>query len=225
MTARDKNGLDGRDLPSNALDRVEWTTKASGAADLRKRYDAWAEAYDVDLLDGEGYDAVIDRVGAVMHRHVPRDARILELGCGTGLVGKALRQIGYTRLTGFDLSPKMLDKSRKTQAYRSLQAADLNAGIPAEDASCDAVIAVGTLTYLQPGILFEVARTLEPGGGFVFTFQPTVHTANGFQEIQDHLVADGQIRNIHISEPFAPLPNSLPEVKFRVSVLQKPVWD
>jgi predicted TPR repeat methyltransferase len=207
------------------MERVEWTTEASDTADLRQRYDAWAEAYDVDLLDGEGYGAVVDRVGTIMRHHVPLDARILELGCGTGLVGKALQQLGYTRLNGVDLSLKMLDKSRQTKAYQALQVADLNAGIPAEDASCDAVLAVGTLTYLKPQILIEVARTLAPGGQFVFTFQPAVHAANGFQAIQDQLLADGQIISVQVSEPFAPLPKSLPEVRFRVSVLQKPVWD
>lgn len=225
MASRNEGGMDGRHLPSNTMERVEWTTEATGTADLRQRYDAWAEAYDVDLLDGEGYGAVIDRVGAVMQRHVPLEARVLELGCGTGLVGKALRHLGYTRLDGVDLSPKMLDKSRKTQAYQALQAADLNAGIPAGDASCDAVLAVGTLTYLKPQILIEVARTLAPDGQFVFTFQPAVHAANGFQAIQDQLVADGLLRSVHASEPFAPLPKSLPEVRFRVSVLQKVFWD
>lgn len=61
------------------MDRVEWTTEASDTADLLQRYDAWAEAYDVDLLEGEGYGAVIDRVVNLMRRtagkHVddPRD--------------------------------------------------------------------------------------------------------------------------------------------------------
>lgn len=223
MTEQERLGADGRILPSDALDRVEWTTKAADAKDLAGRYDAWADAYDHDLLDGEGYGAVITRVVDAMLRHVPAEARVLELGCGSGLVGKALREKGYTGLEGLDLSPGMLERARQTGAYRSLRIADLNAGIPEDDAVFGAVLAVGTLTYLEPTVLADIHRVLVPRGQFAFTFQPAVHAARGFKEIEDRLLSEGHLRRLYTSEAFSPLPKSMPDVRFRVSVLQR--WE
>jgi len=223
MAEQERLGPDGRILPSDALDRVEWTTEAADAADLAGRYDAWADAYDHDLLDGEDYGSVIARVVDAMLRHVPAEARVLELGCGSGLVGKALREQGYIRLEGLDLSPGMLERARQTGAYRSLRIADLNAGIPEDAAVFDAVLAVGTLTYLEPTVLAEIHRVLVPRGQFAFTFQPAVHAARGFKEIEDRLLSEGHLRRLYTSESFSPLPKSMPDVRFRVSVLQR--WE
>jgi len=113
MAEQERRGADGRILPSDALDRAEWTTEAADATDLAGRYDAWADVYDHDLLDGEGYGTVIARVVDAMLHHVPAEARVLDLGCGSGLVGKALREQGYTRLEGLDLSPGMLERRNR----------------------------------------------------------------------------------------------------------------
>lgn len=130
MADKKRTASDGGTLPSDALDRVEWTTGAADTEDLARRYDAWADAYDHDLLDAEGYGAVIARVEDAMLRHVEPAARVLELGCGTGLVGRALRKQGYSRIDGLDLSDGMLERARQTGAYRSLRRANLNSGIP-----------------------------------------------------------------------------------------------
>lgn len=221
MAGGHKDRTDGGTLPSDALDRVEWTTEAADTTDLARRYDAWAVAYDQDLLQGEDYGTVIDRVVDAMRRHVPSAARVLELGCGTGLVGRALQEEGYAHLDGLDLSPGMLERARRHGAYRSLRTADLNAGIPQPDATCDAVLAVGTLTYLNPLLFHEVCRVLAPGGAFVFTFQPAVHTARGFQDIEDRLLTEERLERLFISDPFPPLPKSMPDVRFCVSVLKR----
>lgn len=223
MVDEKRTASDGGTLPSDALDRVEWTTGAADTTDLARRYDAWADAYDHDLLVGEGYGAVVARVVEAMLRHVQAEARVLELGCGSGLVGQALREQGYTRLEGLDLSPGMLERARQTGAYRSLRIADLNAGIPEDAAVFGAVLAVGTLTYLEPTVLADIHRVLVPRGQFAFTFQPAVHATRGFKKIEDRLLSEGHLRRLYTSEPFSPLPKSMPDVRFRVSVLQR--WE
>lgn len=54
---------------------------------------------------------------------------VVDLGCGSGAVGPALKQLGR-RLTGVDLSPAMLDEARAIGCYDELVEADLAAWQP-----------------------------------------------------------------------------------------------
>ena len=78
-------------------------------------YREWATTYDDELKDNS---YVAPQVGAgVFAEHVrDLDARILDLGCGTGLVGQALATHGYTSIDGLDLSadaPDMHSESNR----------------------------------------------------------------------------------------------------------------
>ena len=46
-----------------------------------------------------------------MYVRSKKGLRVLDLGCGDGLVGEGLRKRGYTTITGVDFSQPMLDKS------------------------------------------------------------------------------------------------------------------
>ena len=68
-------------------------------------FDRFADRFDQQLVDNLGYDApalLADRVAA----HGQRFARVLDLGCGTGLAGPHLRRF-QGRITGVDLSGGM----------------------------------------------------------------------------------------------------------------------
>jgi len=45
---------------------------------------------------------------------------ILDLGCGTGLVGKNLAESGFTNIYGVDISPNMLEEASFKGVYREL---------------------------------------------------------------------------------------------------------
>src|SRR5579875_3630878 len=85
--------------------------------EARALYDEWAESYDADLTDAsQGYVAptvaaqTVARVAGV-------DGEILDAGCGTGLVGVALTDLGARTIDGVDLSPGMLEQAKATGAY------------------------------------------------------------------------------------------------------------
>ena len=52
--------------------------------------------------------------------NIPKDSKILDVGCGTGKVGEFIYNAGYTNLEGFDGSEGMLEVSRKKGLYKKL---------------------------------------------------------------------------------------------------------
>lgn len=103
----------------------------------------------------------------------PPPLRIVDLGCGSGLVLRALTEAGH-EATGVDLSPAMLALARRTAPRAHLLRGSLYR-VPLPEA--DAVLAIGEpLSYLEPGgrppalgpFFVQVARALPRGGRFVF---------------------------------------------------------
>lgn len=156
----------------------------SGApSDLKGIYDEWASSYDADLaLPAQGYVGPSVAARALARTGVPVGASVLDAGCGTGLVGAALRALGYGTVDGVDLSDGMLARAAATRAYRALRAADLTQRLPIPDAAYDAVTCVGTLTlgHVGPAALDELARVTRPGGVVVATVLDDVWAAGGY---------------------------------------------
>ena len=77
----------------------------------------YAETFDRDLVDKLNYQSP-RLLAQLIARTVPADARldILDIGCGTGLMGAGLRALKRT-LTGVDLSPNMLEQARRRGLY------------------------------------------------------------------------------------------------------------
>ena len=131
--------------------------------DVRSRFWDQETAYFAPQLVAEG-----------LRRHAPH-ARldILDIGCGTGLVGTAVRDLA-NRLDGADLSPAMLEKAKTKAVYDSLFQADLAVFMAGHTGSYDAVLAAATLIHFGDlKTLFRaVAGSLRAQGLFVFTLFP-----------------------------------------------------
>ena len=101
----------------------------------------------------------------------------LDIGAGTGLVGKAFDRHGLAvELVALDLSPAMLGLI-DCPRYVGRTCADAAGVLPFADESFDGVLAAGLLEHvLDPEPLFRnAARVLRRGGGFAFTFPPNDH--------------------------------------------------
>ena len=104
--------------------------------------------------------------------------RILDLGCGTGRTTFALHDLGYTELTGIDLTPEMIQEARRIAKIKEISipfiigdACDL----PFGESSCDCVFfsfnGLTTIPTSERRLLAikEIFRVLTNGGLFIFT--------------------------------------------------------
>ncbi|MEM7426399.1 MAG: class I SAM-dependent methyltransferase [Pseudomonadota bacterium] len=145
-------------------------------------YRDWADTYDEHLEDGLNYLAP-EIMGRVFEEFVPdKSATILDIGCGTGLMGLALSAHGYANFDGLDLSPEMLQQARGKGVYGNLIKADLTATLEIGSASYDAAVSTGTFTHAHVGAeaLDEIFRILRPGAVCALAINSDVWIENGF---------------------------------------------
>ncbi|MFN7224750.1 MAG: bifunctional 2-polyprenyl-6-hydroxyphenol methylase/3-demethylubiquinol 3-O-methyltransferase UbiG [Paracoccaceae bacterium] len=106
-------------------------------------------------------------------RHMDwQDRDVLDLGCAGGFMAEALAQRG-ARVTGIDPAAEAIDAARAHARQQGLRIGyDVGVGeaLPYDDASFDAVVCVDVLEHVADlnRVLAEVARTLRPGGMFLF---------------------------------------------------------
>ena len=131
-------------------------------------YQRWAETYDQEVGVDNGY-AQPARCAATLAGVADPCSHVLDVGCGTGLSGLALRDSGFTRLDGCDFSPPMLERAAETGVYRQLFEADLNAGLDIDGDAYDHAVAVGVFSFghIRSDALREVLRVVRPGGAVV----------------------------------------------------------
>lgn len=197
--------------------KVQWVYASENNQQLEERYDEWAKDYDEDLDSDFGY--VIPRVAAeTFGRIVPKDAKVLDAGAGTGLVGVELNRLGYANIEAMDLSRGMLDEARGKGVYSDFHQMVMGEPLGFDTDSYDAAIGVGVLTlgHAPAHSLDELARVVRPGGFVAFTLRPDVYERNGFREKQEQLESDGAWELAHVTEEFQGMPKGEPEVYFRV---------
>ena len=181
-----------------------------GTSDVRQvadRYDEWAKGYDDDLASWS-YQAPAVVAETVVSRH-PEAGSALDVGCGTGLVGRALRARGFAgQILGLDISHASLEIAERCGAYDSVEHADLQKRLPFEDDSVDALVCVGVMTYLPEveAVWREFARVARPGGLVVATQREDLWHSRTCPAVVDRLRNEGVWTPLQITGPAAYLP-------------------
>jgi MFS family permease len=186
--------------------------------ELRREYERIAADYDGALIDGMGYRSP-PAVAAAARRFLEPHARVLDAGAGTGLLGVALRQAGFTRLDGLDLSPAMLAEAARKGIYGDLREGRLGDRLDYQTGTFDAVASSGVLTtgHAPASSLDELVRVTRSGGHVVFTLRSD-QMPPGYAEKMKELEAAGSWELVEMGDEFQALPTGEPEVLVRVWV-------
>lgn len=139
--------------------------------------DVWATVADLDTTTQERLAGVLETRGAdpqqqQMRRTFLADvefaegADVLEVGCGTGVLTRALAGLpGVGGVVGVDLAESLVARARELAPGLRFERADARS-LPFADASFDVVVFDSTLSHVpEPErALAEAFRVLRPGG-------------------------------------------------------------
>lgn len=198
---------------------VQWVYSSRNERELAERYDEWAKTYDKDLDDDFGWVGPKVAVDIAV-KYFPKDARILDAGAGTGLVGALLCERGYSNLVAMDLSKGMLEAARAKKAYNEFHQMTMGEALGFASDSFDGVISVGVLTvgHAPASSLDELIRVTKPGGHVVYTLRPDVYGGNGFREKHAQLESANKWKLVEVTDPVPVLPKGEPDVCHQVWV-------
>ncbi|WP_428263011.1 class I SAM-dependent methyltransferase [Haliangium sp.] len=134
--------------------------------DPRAYYDDFAAWYERER--GQGYHRMLDDLEVGLVERFGRDRRVLEVGCGTGLI---LARVGTfaAEAVGVDLSRGMLTRARE----RGLTVVQGSAtALPFADACFDVTCSFKVLPHVPDirAALAEMARVTRPGGHVLAEF-------------------------------------------------------
>jgi len=134
--------------------------------DSRAYYDDFSKGYERER--GKGYHQLIDDLEMGVVTPLATGRRVLEAGCGTGLILERLEKVA-DHAVGFDLSPGMVKAARERGLNVVLGSVTQ---IPFADESFDFVCSFKVLAHVpQIGrALSELARVTAPGGQLALEF-------------------------------------------------------
>ena len=166
--------------------------------DIKLAYRKWAPFYEWHIVD-MGWDA--PRLCAELlcnnmpTANITPAIKVLDVACGTGLVGAELRTLVYGKnivLHGIDLSNEMLAECSKKSCYDKLWDMNAERMCSLEDCTYDGIICVGALNFghIPPTAFNEFIRVTKPGGNICFSTRADFYQTSS-KEIQNQLTLIG----------------------------------
>ena len=164
---------------------------------LTEVYRDWAKKYDYDNDHVLGTVSQPKSVNLLSTRLKDKTAKIIDVGCGTGLVGEKLKAKDFIYFDGLDISKDMLSIA-KSRGYRNLFLGSLNKQLPVLDNAYDTAICVGVFTHghVSSEGFNELCRIVKPGGYVCFTINEGIHEEYGFDKKIEQLNNENKWKEI-----------------------------
>ncbi len=134
-------------------------------------FDQHAADFDHILVDNLGYAIPLETRQILLESAPGPYGRMLDMGCGTGLSGGAMRDMA-DHITGFDLSENMVAMADERDVYDDLYVAEAVAFVAEWDEDpFDLIVATDVLPYLGAveALFSGVSNCLNGNGVFVFS--------------------------------------------------------
>lgn len=142
---------------------------------IKRLYDSFASTFDETLVKKLSYrtPSEISSLIATLNMSF---AQGLDLGCGTGLSGLALRKFVSESLVGVDLSDSMIELARQRGIYEELHVTDIVNFMQKSKTTFDLIVSCDVFVYLGDlNITFEhVSKSLSPNGVFAFSTEQQI---------------------------------------------------
>ena len=175
--------------------------KSQNDNEIKKVYQDWANQYDKDNDDLLGTVSQPNSVDLLNNHINDKNLKIVDIGCGTGLVGKFLQNKGYLYYDGLDISEEMLEIA-KSRGYRHLSVGSLLNKLPYENNAYDAVFCVGVFTHghVNSNGLDELIRITKKDGFIIFTINEGVYEDYQFDKKIPLMEKEGLIKVINFEK-------------------------
>ena len=147
-------------VPQHMLNALTGNTSTEPPKEYVKNlFDDYAERFDDSLIKQLGYKLPFLIKELILKLDPKRKIfeKVIDLGCGTGLTGKELRDIS-NNLTGIDISSNMVAKTRELDVYDHLIVGDIVDILSSSKEKYDLFIALDVLVYI--GELTKIFKTV-----------------------------------------------------------------
>lgn len=138
----------------------------------KELFDRYADFFEEHLVDILKYQLPFIIKEKLKSMDTPKDSKILDLGCGTGLLGKTIVDL-YPNLVGVDISKNMIEEAKKKEIYISLYTDDINDFFLKNKQEFDLIIAPDVFIYIPDlkTIFSSVKKSLKNNGYYIFTIE------------------------------------------------------
>ncbi len=170
VLALDPEDHGGASVRLASMGRGETPVKAPDAY-VATLFDQHADVFDNVLVEQLGYCVPLLVRQRLQALELGPFNRVLDLGCGTGLTGGALRDMAED-ITGIDLSENMVEIAHEKELYETLYVAEAVDFLDDnDDEPFDLIVATDVLPYMGAleALFFGAVDNLVPGGLFIFS--------------------------------------------------------
>ena len=191
-----KNEETGKNYPSYEDSPTFWNSMTGEAFDEYSKAKGWNQPENITKLVGPGQIVDLDT----------KTAEIIDIGCGTGIVGQFLGKIGYSGIVGADVSPNLLAKAKEVEAYKELRELFIGMGVDKfpDDLKnrFDMVTAAGVWNegHIPSAGLDDCFAALKVGGYLVSSTRNYIWVkggVGGYKDRIDKFVEEGQVEIVH----------------------------
>lgn len=141
---------------------------------VKSRFNNLAHRYECAVTAGRYQVGELDAIVSYVNSLSIENARILDLGCGTGLVGESLT-LKSSFLIGIDLSESMLEIAKGKGIYNELICEDIKLYAEKNNTKFDVIIASSVMQFFNDDDLLDLfcaikRNLITDASVFVFTF-------------------------------------------------------